>query len=82
MKLNAFEKNMADLIFLYRKNQRLTLEELSEKVKVDVKSLGKIERGKQSTFLFTYFKIAKALNIPITEIANTIKSFFTSDDTY
>lgn len=80
MKLNSFEKDMADLLFLYRKSQRFTLEELSEKVEIDIKSLGKIERGKQSPLLLTYFKIAKALNIPINEILNPVKSFFTSDD--
>ena len=67
---------MTDLIFIYRKTHNVTLVKLSELTGIDTKFLNKLERGKHDTLISNYFKIAKALNIPLDEITTTIDQYF------
>lgn len=50
-------------IRIIRKEKRLTQEELAEKIKIHVTTLGRIERGESNPPLQTINKIAQALRI-------------------
>lgn len=71
-----FAKEMSNLLFIYRNRKNITLENLSELVNIDNRFLNLLERGKHNTLLPTYFKIAKALEIPIEEISKLINKYF------
>lgn len=47
-----------------RNRLRLSQEELAEKIGINVKNLGKIERGQSNPKITTIVSIMKALNIP------------------
>jgi DNA-binding XRE family transcriptional regulator len=52
----------------FRKEQGLSQEQLAEKVKVDVRTIVAIETGKRNPTLKTINKIAKSLNITVSQI--------------
>ncbi len=51
----------------YRKKAKLTQEELSNKIDIDEKHYGKLERGLFVPSLESFFKLINALNIPLEE---------------
>ena len=61
--LNA--QNIGLLIKSYRKQAGLTQYELAEKIEIDEKQLGKIERGVHYPSVPTFLKIIKTLNMDI-----------------
>ena len=60
-----------------RKLKEITLEELAGKVERDWSFLSQIERGKSVPSLKTLFLICNALEIPLSELFNGHKPFFT-----
>ena len=60
--LNIYQK-IGKKIRQERKDRRLTLEELSEKIGLATSFLGQIERGDRKMSVATLYKIALALNL-------------------
>lgn len=56
--------NIGNNIRAERNRLRLSQEELAEKIGINVKNLGKIERGQSNPKITTIVSIMKALNIP------------------
>ena len=69
-------KELAHIIFLYRKKKKITLDSLSEKVGKSKKYLSELELGKNNPKIIDYLKIAKELEIPIAEIEKILSEFF------
>jgi XRE family transcriptional regulator, regulator of sulfur utilization len=57
-------KVIGDAIRSYRKGAELTQEELAERVDLNPKYLGEIERGEKIISIEALLRVAKALNIP------------------
>ena len=55
-------------IRIIRKKRKLTQEELAEKTRIHLSTLGRIERGESNPPLHTVSKIAKALKVPLREL--------------
>jgi transcriptional regulator with XRE-family HTH domain len=73
---HEFAREMSNLLFFHRKSKKITLEKLSELTGIDNKFLNLLERGKHSTLLPSYFKIAKILDVPINDISEVINKYF------
>jgi transcriptional regulator with XRE-family HTH domain len=58
-------KMIGDAIRSYRKRARLTQEKLAEKVDLNPKYIGEIERGEKIISIEALLRIAKAVKIPI-----------------
>jgi transcriptional regulator with XRE-family HTH domain len=69
-------QELASLIFIYRKKNKITLQELSNQTSNDIKFLSNLERGKHDTQITNYFKIAKALKIPASIIGELAERYF------
>ena len=69
-----FDDKMAigRIIKKYRKQKKITQEELSEKINVSEKHLSKIETGVHLPSLEVFFNIVKFLNIPLEEFDITV----------
>jgi len=76
MSETELNKELSNLIFVYRKMKNITLEKLSELSGVDGRFIGMMERGKHSTLVSNYLKLAKALDIPVEEIAKIIRRYY------
>jgi len=61
-------KDIALRIREERKKQHISIERLAEKAGISVAQLGNIEREKSNPHILTLNQIAKALNIPITDL--------------
>lgn len=61
-------KRVGEKIARIRKRQKTTQEELAEKVKIHVSSLGRIERGEASPNLPMLEKIARQLKVKVAEL--------------
>lgn len=55
-------------IRIARKKRKLTQEELAERARIHVSTLGRIERGESNPPIHTVSKIAKALKVPLKEL--------------
>ena len=62
---NFNSETIGKLIKWYRKQARLTQFELAERVEIDSKQLGKIERGIHYPSVPTFLKLIKVLDIDI-----------------
>ncbi len=63
-----FEKNLiGKKLKEYRKKAKLTQEEISNKIDIDEKHYGKLERGLFVPSLESFFKLINALDIPLEE---------------
>jgi transcriptional regulator with XRE-family HTH domain len=69
-------QELASLIFIYRKKNKITLQELSNKTSNDIKFLSNLERGKHDTQITNYLKIAKVLKIPASAIGELAERYF------
>ncbi len=69
-------QELASLIFVYRKKNKITLQELSNHTSNDIKFLSNLERGKHDTQITNYFKIAKVLKIPASTIGTLVEKYF------
>ena len=56
-------------IRILRRRKKLTQEELAEKIKIHVSTLGRIERGESNPPLHTLNKIIQALGASLKDIA-------------
>ena len=63
-------KKFGERLKFLRKDKGLTQERLAEKVNVHPTYIGKIEGGKSNPSLLMIYKIAKALDVQISEIFN------------
>ena len=61
------KKITGQIIKKYRKNQKLTQEELAEKIGISEKHLGQIERGVFQPNIVNFFKIIEILKIDLSE---------------
>jgi transcriptional regulator with XRE-family HTH domain len=61
-------KTVGDNISLFRKKNKLTLEELSKKAGISTSFLSNIERGSRKATLHTIDKIADALDKPLSSL--------------
>lgn len=61
-------KNVAANLREFRKQRRLTLEELAERSAVSKSMLGEIERGRATPTITVLWKIAQALKTPLTSL--------------
>lgn len=75
MNEDELSKALSTLIFVYRHKNRITLEKLSTMVDLDTNFLSKLERGKHTTLLTNYFKIMKAVKIPIDEFTKYVSMY-------
>ena len=75
---STLSKELSKLLLIYRTKNKITLEKLSELVQLDSKFLNKLEKGHHTTLLTNYFKIAKALAVPLYEIDKLIKEYMNS----
>ena len=57
-------------IRLLRKRQKMSQEELAEKVGLHYTTIGRIERGESNPPIQTVNKIAQVLKVPVSEIFN------------
>jgi transcriptional regulator with XRE-family HTH domain len=73
---NKILQELASLIFIYRKKNKITLQELSNQTSNDIKFLSNLERGKHDTQITNYFKIAKVLKIPSSAIGALAEKYF------
>lgn len=55
-----------------RKKNRLTQAQLAEKIDVSTNFIGMVERGKRNTTVDKVFKIAKALDITLSQFFDTL----------
>ncbi len=78
MNENSLSQELSKLLLIYRTKNKITLEKLSELVELDAKFLNKLEKGHHTTLLTNYFKIAKAVSVPVYEIEKLIKIYFNS----
>lgn len=69
-------QKLASLIFIYRKKHKMSLKNLSDKTSSNIKFLNNLERGKHDTLITNYLKVAKALQIPSSEIKQLIDEYF------
>lgn len=66
--MKELSRKLGDRIRQLRKSQRLSQEVLAEKVNINPKYFGQIERGEVNASLNTLNKIAKALSIHLYEL--------------
>ncbi|MCK4234632.1 helix-turn-helix transcriptional regulator [candidate division WOR-3 bacterium] len=66
-----FLKKIGKRIRLLRKSQELSQEELAELTELHPTYIGEIERATVNASIISFQKIAKALNMTLTEIFNT-----------
>lgn len=64
--LKTFGKRVREL----RLDKGLTQEELAEKIGVSTNYVGMVERAERNTTLLKVFKIAKALDVKVSELFN------------
>ncbi len=73
---NKMLQELASLIFVYRKKNKITLQELSNQTSNDIRFLNNLEKGKHDTQITNYFKIAKVLKIPASTIGELVERYF------
>ncbi len=78
MNESLLSKELSKLLLIYRTKNKITLEKLSELVGLDPKFLNKLEKGHHTTLLTNYFKIAKAVAVPVYEIDKLINEYMIS----
>jgi transcriptional regulator with XRE-family HTH domain len=59
----AYLKGIGKNVRHFRKRKGLTLEILADKAEIDIRQLGRFERGEGGFTFFTLYKIAEALEI-------------------
>lgn len=65
-------KNFGSRIQELRKKNNLTQSELAEKVGLSTNFIGMVERGERNTSVDKIFKLAKAFNISLAQIFETL----------
>ena len=68
MYTRAVLKRLGDEIRKRRHERDLTQEDLADESGVHVNAVSKLERGKADSRVLTLFKVAKGLNIQLTEL--------------
>ena len=67
-----FCKPLGETIRTYRKNAKLTQEELAERADLNFKYLGEIERGENTVSIAALQRIAKALGVRVRDLVADI----------
>ncbi|WP_217587477.1 helix-turn-helix domain-containing protein [Lentibacillus saliphilus] len=59
----VFKKQLGELLRRYRKQKLMTIEEVANKINIDDKHLGRIERGQYNISAYSLFKLIHVLEI-------------------
>lgn len=73
---NKLLQELASLLFVYRKKNKITLKQLSSQTDNNIGFLNDLEQGKHNTQITNYLKIAKFLKIPASELEGLISKYF------
>ncbi len=65
--MNLDKKYIGEKLKEYRKKAKMTQEMVSNKIEIDEKHYGKLERGLFTPSLESFFKLINVLNIPLEE---------------
>jgi transcriptional regulator with XRE-family HTH domain len=66
------KKSLGEKIRIFRLNKNLSIETLANDADMDYTQLSRIELGKINTSIFQIYKIAQALEVPLSSILNDI----------
>lgn len=68
MRRYKIARSVGKRLRIIRRKKRLTQEEVAEKIRMHVSTLGRIERGESNPPVHTIEKIAKTLRIKVSEL--------------
>ena len=68
MRRYKISRSVGKRLRIIRRKKRLTQEEVAEKIRMHVSTLGRIERGESNPPVHTIEKIAKTLRIKVSEL--------------
>lgn len=68
MEKDEFLHKFGSLLALYRKRNKMTQEDVSDKTEMTVKTISDLERGEQNSRIFTIYRLAKAANFSLAEV--------------
>ncbi|MCR5343437.1 MAG: helix-turn-helix domain-containing protein [Butyrivibrio sp.] len=69
-------------IRFYRKDRKLSQEELAEISELHPSYIGQLERGIKTPSVDTIYKITKGLDVTMSDFLKNIETFDTDEDTY
>ncbi len=69
-------------IRFYRKDRKLSQEELAEISELHPSYIGQLERGVKTPSVDTIYKITKGLDVTMSDFLKNIETFDTDEDTY